>query len=218
MPQRPSWNVLQNLFNRAIAEHEINELLVQVDRWRETANDKLDICLAYVLQAGPARNTWDECADGGEGLLRDASADALASIDRVNASDHFRVVSRGAVTLIFRAGVLAWPLTCPAACPGCWSGWAGVCRRAWAGARDRVGAGQAAWVSGGPQAASNRCIHSAWRCQPAGRCRVRWPRPCRAVRAARLIRSRRIVAPLALAWDREARHPAARVRLCVMPR
>jgi hypothetical protein len=30
-------------------------------------------------------------------------------------------------------------------------------------------------VRGGPQAASNRFIHSAQRCQPRGRCKVRWP-------------------------------------------
>ena len=28
----------------------------------------------------------------------------------------------------------------------------------------------------------NRFIHSCSRYQPSGRCRVRWPRPCRAVR------------------------------------
>ncbi len=71
-------------------------------------------------------------------------------------------------------------------------------RRAVRGRGDRCRAGQAA-AAGGPQAASNRFIHSAWRCQPSGRCSVMWPRPCRAMRAATSIRSRRSVAPLALA-------------------
>ena len=66
------------------------------------------------------------------------------------------------------------------------------------GCGDRVWAGQAAWA-GGPVAASNRFIHSAWRCQPSGRCKVIWPRPWRAARAATSMRSRRSVAPRALA-------------------
>jgi hypothetical protein len=61
----------------------------------------------------------------------------------------------------------------------------------------RVWAGQAA-AAGGPQAASNKVIHCGSRCQPSGRCSVMWPRPCRAVRAATSIRSRRSVAPRAL--------------------
>jgi peptide/nickel transport system substrate-binding protein len=61
----------------------------------------------------------------------------------------------------------------------------------------RVWAGQAA-AAGGPQAASNKAIHCCSRCQLAGRCSVMWPRPCRAVRAATSIRSRRSVAPRAL--------------------
>jgi len=81
--------------------------------------------------------------------------------------------------------------------------------------RDLVRAVQAA-RAGGRQAASNRFSHSAWRCQPSSRCRVRAPRPVRAVRAATSIRSRRMVAPLARAWNGEARHPAARRRLCAI--
>lgn len=81
------------------------------------------------------------------------------------------------------------------------------------GAGERVRAGQAARVRGGPQAASNRLSHSASRCQYAGRCRVRWRLPRRAVGAAMSIGSRRMVAPRALAWVAEARHPAARSRL-----
>lgn len=69
---------------------------------------------------------------------------------------------------------------------------------------------QATWA-GGPQPARNRFIHSAWRCQPAGRCRVRQPRPRRAVRAATWISSRRIVVARALAWRADARVPVARV-------
>ena len=83
------------------------------------------------------------------------------------------------------------------------------------GARDLVWAGQAA-RAGGPQAASNRFIHPVSWCQSRGRCRVRQPRPVRAVRAATLIRSRRMVAPRARAWNAEARQPAARTRLCAM--
>ncbi len=67
--------------------------------------------------------------------------------------------------------------------------------------------------AGGPQAASNRFIHSVWRCQPSGRCTVMCPRPWRAVRAATSMRSRRSVAPRALAKARLARDPAARSRL-----
>ena len=81
--------------------------------------------------------------------------------------------------------------------------------------RDLVGAGQAA-RAGGPHPAWNRLVHSAWRCQPAGRYKVMWPRPWRAMRAATSIRSRRIVAPRALACRAEARTPAARVRLCAI--
>lgn len=59
------------------------------------------------------------------------------------------------------------PLAGPAACPGSlirsrrWrlSGDVGPCG-------DRVWAGQTAWAGGVPVAASNRFIHSAWRCQP----------------------------------------------------
>ena len=46
------------------------------------------------------------------------------------------------------------------------------------GCGDRVWAGQAA-VAGGPVAAWNRLAHSCSRCQPAGRCTVRWLRPWR---------------------------------------
>src|SRR5437588_1668137 len=67
------------------------------------------------------------------------------------------------------------------------------------GAVTGVGAGQAARAGGGPVAASNRFIHSVSWCQPSGRCKVISPRPCRAVRAATSMRSRRMVAPLALA-------------------
>jgi heterodisulfide reductase subunit C len=81
--------------------------------------------------------------------------------------------------------------------------------------RDLVWAGQAA-RAGGPQPARNRASQSSWRCQSCGRCRVRWPRPCRAIRAATSIRSARMVAPRALPWKAEARHPAARVRLCAI--
>ena len=65
-------------------------------------------------------------------------------------------------------------------------------------------------------AASNRFIHSVWRCQPWGRCKVISPRPLRAVRAATSMRSRRKVAPRALAQARLARDPAARSRLWLM--
>ena len=78
-----------------------------------------------------------------------------------------------------------------------------------------VWAGQAA-AAGGPLAAASRFSHSCWRCQPSGRCKVRWPRPCRAVRAATAIRSRRMVAARAFANGRDARAPAARTRLCAM--
>jgi hypothetical protein len=75
------------------------------------------------------------------------------------------------------------------------------------GAVTGVWAGQAA-AAGGPQAALSRFIHSCSRCQPSGRCRVRWPGPRRAVRAATSMRSRRSVAPRALAQARLARDPA----------
>ena len=77
-------------------------------------------------------------------------------------------------------------------------GFGGLGGRAAGGGGDRFGAGQAG-VAGGPQAAACRVSHWCSRCQPSGRCRVRWPRPWRAVRAARLIRSRRMVAPRAFA-------------------
>src|SRR2546421_6151147 len=83
------------------------------------------------------------------------------------------------------------------------------------GCVDRVWAGQAA-AAGGPVAASNRFIHSVWRCQPSGRCTVMWPRPWRAMRAATSMKSRRRVAPRALAQARLARDPAARSRLWLM--
>src|SRR6266542_1272255 len=95
------------------------------------------------------------------------------------------------------------------------SAWLGIwVRRVW----DRWGRvtlvwdGQAAWT-GGPQAASNRFIHSCSRCHSSGRCKVMWPWPWRAVRAATSMRSRRSVAPRALAQARLARVPAARSRL-----
>jgi hypothetical protein len=80
------------------------------------------------------------------------------------------------------------------------------------GCGDRVGAGQAV-VAGGPQAVSKRFIHSVWRCQPSGRCKVMWPRPWRAMRAATLIRWLRMVRPRALAHAGPARMAAARSRL-----
>ena len=45
---------------------------------------------------------------------------------------------------------------------------------------------------------------------------MRWPLPWRAVRAATAIRSRRIVAPRALAKGRLASALAARTRLCAI--
>ena len=54
---------------------------------------------------------------------------------------------------------------------------------------------------------ANRFSHSCSRCQPSGRCRVRWPRPCRAVRAATAIRSRRMVAARAFANGRHGQGP-----------
>ncbi len=112
-------------------------------------------------------------------------------------------------------GMTAWPrlvrrLAGDLPGPGMGGGWP---RRAAGGRGDRVRAGQAARVGGGPQAASNRFIHSCSRCQPSGRCKVISPRPWRAVRAATSIRSRRSVAPRALAQARLARDPAARSRL-----
>src|SRR5215469_9369421 len=106
------------------------------------------------------------------------------------------------------------PLACCAACPGSWA-WGR--RFGWLGRRGcgPVRAGQAA-AEGGPHTASRRFSHSCSRCQPSGRCTVRWPRPCRAVRAATSIRSRRMVAARALACRADARLPAARVRLCAM--
>ena len=93
------------------------------------------------------------------------------------------------------------PLTLSAACPGVCAGDLGMAYQvADVGCRecgDRIWAGQAARM-GGPQAASNRLIHSVSRCQSWGRCRVIWPRPWRAVRAATWIRSRRSVAARAL--------------------
>lgn len=80
---------------------------------------------------------------------------------------------------------------------------------------DLVRAGQAA-AGGGPQAASNRASHSAWRCQPSGRCKVMCPRPWRAIRAATPMRSRRSVAPRAAAQAGLASAPAARSRLQLM--
>ena len=98
------------------------------------------------------------------------------------------------------AGVVFPAAHCRAACPvslaGVRAGGARV--GCGCGCGDRVGAGQAAGA-GGPQPASNRLVHSCSRCQPSGRCMVIWPRPCRAVRAATLMRSRRTVAPRALA-------------------
>jgi hypothetical protein len=62
------------------------------------------------------------------------------------------------------------------------------------GGADRSGAGHAA-AAGGPKAALRRLSHSCSRCQPWGSCRVRWPRPCRALRAASAIMAWRMVAP-----------------------
>ena len=111
------------------------------------------------------------------------------------------------------AGVL--PLACCAACPGFLA--RGRVRGGRGGRRgtDRFGAGQAA-AAGGPLAASQRVSRSCSRCQAWGRCRVMWPLPWRAVRAATAIRSRRMVAALALAKGRLASAPAARSRLCAI--
>ena len=76
-----------------------------------------------------------------------------------------------------------------------------------------TGLGWSGRCAGGPQAASNRFIHSCSRCQSSGRFMVRGPRPWRAVRAAMLMRSARRVARRALAYVRLARAPAARSRL-----
>ncbi len=113
-------------------------------------------------------------------------------------------------------GVALPPLTCSAACPGFRRG-AVLAGGRWGpcGCGDRVRAGQAA-VAGGPQAASNRFIHSVSRCQPSGRCTVMWPRPWRAIRAATLMRWPRMVAPRAFAWKALAKQPTARVRLWQM--
>jgi hypothetical protein len=90
------------------------------------------------------------------------------------------------------------PLTSPS-WPG--SGLGG--RRARLGGSDRVRAGQAA-VAGGPHAAWPRVSHPWSRCQPSGRWRVMCPQTDRAVRVATSIRSRRRVAPRALALARLA--------------
>jgi hypothetical protein len=111
------------------------------------------------------------------------------------------------------AGVL--PLACCAACPGFRARGRGSGGLAAWRVRDRFGAGQAA-AAGGPQAASQRFSHSCSRCQPCGRWRVMWPLPCRAVRAATAIRSRRMVAARAFAKGRLASAPAARSRLCAI--
>src|SRR5206468_7279633 len=97
--------------------------------------------------------------------------------------------------------------------PGGGGGWP---RRAVRGVLTGVWAGQAAWAGGGRQAASRRFIHSVSRCHPSGRCKVIPPLPWRAIRAATSIRSRRSVAPRALAQARLARAPAARSRLWLM--
>ena len=94
---------------------------------------------------------------------------------------------------------------------GVWCWGRVACRRF----ADLVWAGQAA-RAGGPHPALKRLVHSCSRCQASGRCKVMWPRPCLAMRAATSIRSRRIVAPRAVAWAGEARAPAARVRLCAI--
>jgi hypothetical protein len=71
-------------------------------------------------------------------------------------------------------------------------------------------------LAGGPQAAWNKVIHWCSRCQPSGRCKVRWPRPLRAMRAATAMSWLRRVAPRAFAWNGPASVPAARVRLWQM--
>jgi hypothetical protein len=128
------------------------------------------------------------------------SASALAWIHRRIAVDHFRP---DLCTRSFACWARAWragraPRRRPAGdLPGPGTG-AGGRGGPFGGAVTGVRAGQAARAGGGPQAASNRFIHSAWRCQASGRCRVISPRPWRAVRAATSIRSRRSVAPRAL--------------------
>ena len=71
------------------------------------------------------------------------------------------------------------------------------------GGRGAVGGGPGrGWsgrCGGRPAGGVERFGHSCSRCQPSGRWRVRRPRPCRAVRAATAIRSRRMVAARALA-------------------
>ena len=105
------------------------------------------------------------------------------------------LASRGDVILGAGAGVFTWPLTVmrDVRVARFRDGWPVAF-----GCVDLVRAGQAA-VAGGPHAASKRLSHSWSWCQPSGRCKVRWPRPWRAVRAATSMRSRRTVAPRALA-------------------
>ena len=144
--------------------------------------------LGHSQRFAVARET---CGD----VRADKPGGALASIHRPGIS----CVVIGAWCLRAVQGVVILPLTGSAACPGSWLGGWGAEGGRWAVAgADLVGAGQAA-AAGGPQAASQRLSHSCSRCQPCGRWRVRWPLPWRAVRAAMAIRSRRMVAPRALA-------------------
>ena len=123
----------------------------------------------------------------------------LASIHRPDLSAVARAGGWFDVILAVNSGVGFLPLTCPAACPGFLA--RGRVRVAVAGRGGAVtGSGLVRPLRrAGRRRLSNRFIHSCSRCQPSGRCRVMWPRPCRAVRAATSIRSRRMVAPRALA-------------------
>ena len=119
-------------------------------------------------------------------------AAALASIHRPNSASGHAELTPLRLILAADMGAGFLPLTCPAACPGFALGG----RDGGAGGRGESGGlvrtGQAA-AGGGPQVAANRFIHWCSQCQPAGRCKVMWPQPCRAVRAATSMRSRRMV-------------------------
>src|SRR3954447_13812963 len=71
---------------------------------------------------------------------------------------------------------------------------------------------QEARAPGGPQALLNSRFQAVSQGQSRGRC-MRSRRAVRASRAGMAIRWARIVAVVALAWNAEARAPAARVRL-----
>ena len=101
------------------------------------------------------------------------------------------------------------------------------------GAATGFWAGQAAAAGGGLQAASNRFIQSCSRCQPSGRCMVRWPRPCRAV--GKMIQAQQEGIPFVITgtdwptrdgsglrdyvhvWDPAAAHVAALNRFDALP-